>query len=250
MIPEIQTKIREWLPWALEEVGCDGPSLHFFGNECIFSAISAWRITFKNQLIVGSDDGQDEQVSEILKNAVIMQVVPQSSDFPVDPAFYFADGHKLEIFSDSSFDTWTFKIPTEPLYDFSIGEVQPMKVKNDGYFCEIQSLLPLNVERSVYDAGRLTLLGKNWSLTIKSSWRVVGNNNDFFGGAEEGGSVYIKEIKDIQIVATQVQSSDFPIDPVLFFSNGYRLELFTSTTHEGWKFQLPSGQMIVGGVQS
>jgi len=246
MILEIQTKINEWMPLTLQEVSCDGPELNLFGNEWSFSAISAWRITQKNKLIVGSDDSADSLVSEILKDAIITQVMPQTADFPVDPTFWFADGHKLEIFSDSSFDTWTFRIPNAPLYDFSIIDTQPMKPKKNESFLEIQSHLPLTVETSVYDSGCLILFGKNWSLTVPSSWRFVGGNNDFFGGAEQQGKDFIKEIKNIQIIAVQAQTNDFLIDPVIFFSNNCQLELFTSSTHLNWEFQLPSRKAIIG----
>ena len=120
MIPEIQTKIKEYLPLVVEEVECDGPTLHFSGDNWSFSAISAWRIVQNNKFIFGSDDEENLKVSELIKNSIITHVEPQSSNFPVDPAFCFADGHRLEIFSDACFDTWTFRIPDEPLYDFTV----------------------------------------------------------------------------------------------------------------------------------
>lgn len=249
MIYEIEEKISKWLPLVIENVQCDGPALHFYGGEWSFSAISAWRISLNNRLLVGSDESHDEQVLKILDGAVISQVVPQASNFAVDPVFYFDDGHKLEIFSDSSFDTWTFRIPDEPLYDFTLASAQLVESKKGGYFPEIQRLLPLKVEKILYESGCLILFGKDWSLTVPSSWRIIGKGNNFFGGAEQKGWDTVNELKNSTMIAVDCQSPEFPIDPVLFFSNSMRLELFTSTAQTAREFKLPSGKVISGSWQ-
>ena len=251
MIRIIQEKVKKWLPLVVQEVGCDGAAIYFRGENWSFSAITSWRMIFENKVIFGSDDedNDNEAISKIIKTSMIINIEAQSSDFAVDPVFCFDGGYRLEIFSDASYDTWTLQIPFEPLYDFNSIDAN-MEIKKSRLFLEIRKLLPLTVAEIVHQPGCLTLSAADWSLTVPSSWRLVKDDNEIFGQTEQGGRDIIRIMKDIEIIEIQPQSSHCPIDPILFFSNGYRLELFTASTHTAWEFQLPSGQMIVGGVQS
>lgn len=244
MITEIQEKIHKYLPLVTNDGSWDDPSLYFYGEKWSFAAIAAWRITLRNEFIFGSDDGENPNVSMLIKKSSIIRIEPQSSDFPIDPAFCFANGYRLEIFSDAGFDTWTFRVPNDLIYDFNAKDVKIIKTKSIGALDKIEYSLPLFVNDISYKEGKLILRGKDWKLIVSSSWRFVDGNTVIFGGSEKCVQEVFPQIKTNHLESIQLQSNQFPVDPVFFFSNRYRLEIFSAKCQEAWRFELPNGTVI------
>lgn len=251
MITEIQEKVKKWLPLLVQEVGCNGAALYFRGENWSFSAITSWRMIFENKVIFGSDDEDNDNsaISKIIKTSMITHIEAQSSGFAVDPVFCFDGGYRLEIFSDASYDTWTLQIPFEPLYDFNPIDTN-MVLKKSRSFLEIRKLLPLTVKETLHKPGCLTLSAADWSLTVPSSWRFVKDDNEIFGQTEQGGRDIVRIMKDIKVMEIQQQSDHFSVDPIFFFSNSFRLELFTASANTAWEFLAPSGKKIVGRLKN
>ena len=111
---------------------------------------------------------------------------------------------------------------------------------------EIEQFLPLNLESSEWNDPVLHFYGKNWGFSTMSPWRIVQNNRLLFGWSDETVENVINKIKNYTIVSIQIQSNDFPVDPVFIFSNGYRLEVFSTFYLDPWVFQLPSGAFYNG----
>ena len=49
----------------------------------------------------------------------------------------------------------------------------------------------------------------------------------------------------LEIIGVEVQSTVLSVDPVLVFSNGQKLEVFSTDTFEPWVMHLPSGEVFV-----
>ena len=247
MILKIQTKIKDLLPLRVEEASWNDPTLHFYGTDWSFWSLAAWRITLNNKLIFGSDDGENPEIANLIKSSLIERVESQSPNFPVDPSFYFADGHVLETFSDASYDTWTFRLPNNVVYDFSSDDGATLRTDKIGSFVEITDFLPLMIDKIVDEGSVLKLQGKDWQFSVNSAWRVIhqNENSDFFGRGEPHGKKDLSVLKNSSIQSVQIQTERFPIDPVFFFSNNYRLEVFSASSHDSWKLQLPQGKVIL-----
>lgn len=245
MIAEIQTKIKPHTPLILDEIICDGGNLVFRGTNWHFSAITSWRLIRSNKFLCGSDIDTHEIIN-LLRDASIIRIEPQSIAFPVDPALFFDNGCIIEVFSDASYDTWTLQMPDEPLYDFAPYGEKHIKIQCNESFLEIERTLPLTIQTMSFEDNKLILRGNNSKLTIASSWRFVDQNTYTYGASENGSKEILSELKNISIDAIHAQSSHFPIDPVLYFSNGFRLEIFSASPNEPWIMQLPNGKIMSG----
>ena len=103
----------------------------------------------------------------------------------------------------------------------------------------VNPCLPLLVENANWDGTTLHFHGKEWRFSSMAAWRIIYNNKFISGSGMTHDFKIIARIKNLYIVAIEIQSPDFPIDPVLIFSNGYRLELFSTFYLEPWIFSLP-----------
>jgi len=233
MISEIQTAAKLLTPLSIEEIVLNDTNLILRGVNWHFSVVAAWRLIKNDKFLVGSDLNALD-LSHLLKDAAIVDIIPQSSSFPVDPTFLFNNGTILEFFSDASFDTWTFQLPDTPLYDFNPYNEPYNKTQPTTKFPEITGLLPLLHDISL-ENDKLILKFNNWKLVVSSSWRFTDQNSNIYGASEERGKEILPECKNLSIESVYVQSHLFPIDPILHFSNGIRLEIFSANPDKSWK---------------
>ncbi len=247
MITEIQTKIKEHLPLHIDEIHWNGASLLFRGTNWHFEAITAWRLISNNKILCGSDT-DTQNVIKFIKDASVVRIEPQNPAFPVDPSLLLDNGCILEIFSDTSYDTWTFRVPNAPIYDFSPYDEVYKNIQQIGVFPDIKNFLPLHIRRLSSENNKLILHGNKWNLTIPHSWRLIDQNNYIHGMLEEETKKNLDELIDINIDSVQFQSKHLPIDPVLNLSNGFRLEIFSVKQHELWVIKLPNGKEVYGAA--
>lgn len=235
------------MPLLVEEFCWDDPTLHLYGKTWSFWSLGDWRITFNNRLIFGSDDGDNSEVCKLIAHSKIVQIQSQCKIFPVDPAFYFENGYTLEIFSDASYDTWTFKTPNDEICDFNADGIKVDIVENSLMFSELISAGSLCVDKMSVEDSQLILQGNDWKFSVYCSWRIVDENSSIYGRSEPKCDGKLPDLTNSQIQSILVQSERLPIDPVILFSNRYRLELFTASAQLNWEFLLPSGKTIKGG---
>lgn len=247
MISEIQTIIQKILPIKIDEASWNAPTLHFHGIDWSFWTLSAWRISLKNRFVCGSDDENNPDIERILTGSSIESISAQSANFPVDPVFYFSDGHVLEIFSDASYDTWTFHLPGDVVYDFISEGGAMLKTKKLGVFEEIASFLPLTIDDLIIEDDRLILLGNNWKFSVQATWRIH-SLADLNGKHEPNGPQGLPDLKNCSVQSIQIQSDLLQVDPVLFLSNNFRLEVFSASCNQSWFLELPNGEKISGFI--
>lgn len=243
MISEIQPKIDPHLPLKIKKASWNDPILHFYGKEWSFYTLAAWRLYFNDTFKYGSFDGKNPEIARILRHTSISKISVQCPNFPVDPLFYFADGHVLEIFSDASYDTWTIHLPNNVVYDFVYEGGEMLKTKKIEKLGELTDFLPLIIDSVLVEDERFTLLGKNWKFSTRSAWRIHSKSN-FVGMCELDGLIRFPDLKNCSIDSIQIQSYQYPVDPVLFLSNGYTLEVFSASHKQPWLLELPNGKSI------
>jgi hypothetical protein len=111
------------LPCTLLKADWQDPVLVLRGDDWTFSVMTPWRVVGGGGLQFGSDDVEPITVAELLNGNQIIECRPQSTLGPVDPAFVFASGHSLEVFSVGPVEPWVLRLgdvgvfvasPTEP----------------------------------------------------------------------------------------------------------------------------------------
>ncbi|MCU1305900.1 MAG: hypothetical protein JWN45_595 [Acidobacteriaceae bacterium] len=78
-----------------------------FGDKSEFSTQSAWRLIFRNNLLIGSGDPKNLVSGEFLKHLSGLKVVSILISDLWDTQLLFENGYFLEVFSDSlRYETW------------------------------------------------------------------------------------------------------------------------------------------------
>lgn len=115
---------------------------------------------------------------------------------------------------------------------------------------DLSNFLPLSMDSIEWSDPTLILIGKNWSFSTVSSWRIIKNNKLIAGCYDEDALKIIKELSKSKVVSVEIQSNHISIDPVFIFSNGYKLEIFSTTFLEPWTFDFSSGTVYVASPSS
>jgi len=106
---------------------------------------------------------------------------------------------------------------------------------------DISVFLPLFLEAVEWNDPNLILIGKTWSFSTISCWRIINGNKLICGCYDKEVIEVLDQIKNTSIVSIEIQSNHLFADPVFIFSNGYKLEVFSTTYYEPWIFGSPSG---------
>lgn len=116
MIKEIISNTSPFLPLKITSIEWIDPILNIIGNNWNFSSVGSWRIVNNCKLICGCYDRMAEEAINQLSTSSIISIGIQSDHFPEDLVFEFANGYKLEFFSTTYYDPWTFTTPSGIFY--------------------------------------------------------------------------------------------------------------------------------------
>lgn len=105
--------------------------------------------------------------------------------------------------------------------------------------------LPLMIESIDWDDPILTLAGKDWNFSTRSSWRICNENVLVVGCYDSEATKIINTIKNCQITSVEIQGKYSKFDPVFRLSNGLLIEFFSTTYYEPWTFDFSSGIVYV-----
>ncbi len=109
----------------------------------------------------------------------------------------------------------------------------------------IAAFLPLSIDLIEWNDPCLTLVGKNWNFFTTSSWRIIDSNKLICGCYDNDGFKTLNEIKKLDIISIDIQSNHLPAYRIFLISNGYKLEIFSTTFFEPWTFNFSSGIVYV-----
>jgi hypothetical protein len=103
---------------------------------------------------------------------------------------------------------------------------------------KVKPYLPLKISEVIWDGTVLNMYGLTWNFTTLSAWRISKENKLDFGCFDENSDQLISCIKNLEILDLDIQCNLLKIDPVFVFSNGQKLEIFSTDTYEPWTFQI------------
>lgn len=110
---------------------------------------------------------------------------------------------------------------------------------------QIQVLPPLIVTSARIEDSALILSGNDWRFLTSSAWRIMDSAKMYCGCEDDEFKQAINVLLESSLIRIKVQSVNFCADPIFLFSNGYRLEVFSTQAVNSWVFELPSGQKII-----
>jgi len=114
MIEELRTAISGLLPLQVRELEFNDPVVVLTGPDWSISIVCPWRLTRGGALVTSIEDPNAEARLRDLVGASIVDVGAQASaSASGDPVFVFADGARLEIFSDTDLDPWVVRLPNK-----------------------------------------------------------------------------------------------------------------------------------------
>jgi hypothetical protein len=107
---------------------------------------------------------------------------------------------------------------------------------------KISPFLPLIIDEVEWENYNLTLKGLSWHLRMfDNNWRLLDDRGLLLYGCYDNGiSEALNQLKMLKIVKIKDQSTQIPSDPVLIFSNEYKLEVFSTMRLRPWIFTISS----------
>ena len=110
---------------------------------------------------------------------------------------------------------------------------------------ELRQALPLKVTMVEWNDPLLTILGKDWNFNAMTEWRCCDNFKLIKACYDNNSSEFISKFVGLDIIGVDCQSGLPVIDPVFIFSNGLKLQFFSTTALEPWKFRLPNDKLFI-----
>ena len=110
----------------------------------------------------------------------------------------------------------------------------------------IDEFKPLALDGIDWDGFTFSISSGLWRFSTNCPWRLLNAKKLITGCCEKNASQDINRMNKCQITAITTQTVNFPVDPVFDFSDGYRLEIFSTKSKESWRFYLPDGRIIIG----
>ncbi|MDP1978690.1 hypothetical protein [Undibacterium sp.] len=101
-----------------------------------------------------------------------------------------------------------------------------------------QRYLPLTIKEVNWDGTLIQLNGPAWAFTSLSAWRISSADRVIFGCWDDRSYEQIGAYTNLEIIQIACQSDSLKIDPVFTFSNGHKIEIFSTDTFEPWTFGL------------
>ena len=109
----------------------------------------------------------------------------------------------------------------------------------------LRLLLPLQITTVQWHDPTLSIRGLNWDFHTTSAWRVINNHVILYACWDDVAHQKISELIKREIISVEIQSTMLSVDPVFVFSNGQKLEIFSTDTFEPWVMHLSSGEVFV-----
>ncbi|NVB36380.1 hypothetical protein G6O69_00960 [Pseudenhygromyxa sp. WMMC2535] len=112
----IFNQINQQLPLKISHASWTGEVLTISGTDWGLNTPGAWRIRTPNRVLAACfDDNASDDVGKLVGRLVV-RVEAQSADFAVDPRLVLDNGEFLEIFSSDTFEPWTWRLPSPPVW--------------------------------------------------------------------------------------------------------------------------------------
>ena len=111
-------------------------------------------------------------------------------------------------------------------------------------FINAKNFLPLIPTYIEWNDPELLIGGEGWNFCTLCSWRVIDGKRILFSCTEQPSQI-IENLKKIPIISITPQSTQLPMDFVFAFSNGYKLEIFSTLDVEPWILKFPVAPVYV-----
>lgn len=98
----------------------------------------------------------------------------------------------------------------------------------------LNETLPGPVLSLDWDDPVLQLQGQGWRLTITTPWRLTNACGLLLASDDASATELTNVLLRETLVSCGAQSAHFALDPILIFSNGFALEVFSTTAMEPW----------------
>ncbi|MBI5491084.1 MAG: hypothetical protein HY905_27380 [Deltaproteobacteria bacterium] len=89
-----------------------------------------------------------------------------------------------------------------------------------------------HVRDLAWDGTTLVVTGDGWRVRALCSWRLMRRGTLTVGSDDKESGRGIEALRGTELV--DVRTAEIPVDPVLIFSEGVRLEIFSSSSFEPW----------------
>lgn len=111
---------------------------------------------------------------------------------------------------------------------------------------EANSHMPLMIEEALWDGTTFQINGEAWSFVTLSAWRISDLKKVICGCYDKNSEEIVKTLVGQRITKIEMQENLLRIDPVFVFSNGLRLEIFSTDTFEAWTFNINGLGLYIG----
>ncbi|MDF9755858.1 MULTISPECIES: hypothetical protein [Pseudomonas] len=109
-------------------------------------------------------------------------------------------------------------------------------------------LLPIKIERVLWDGDKLMLFSLGWSFQTESAWRVSKDGDLLFACWDNDASDLVSGLLNLSVLEVSWLIDDQPIDPCFKLSDGRVLNVFCSSSTEPWVMELSGGAVYVGNT--
>ena len=103
---------------------------------------------------------------------------------------------------------------------------------------QIKKHLPLKITHAKWNGTIFQIFGSTWNFATLSAWRISNENKVIVGCFDDDSIESIGMLNDLEICDICFQTAFLKIDPLFHFSNGNKLEIFSTDTYEPWTFQI------------
>ncbi len=108
------------------------------------------------------------------------------------------------------------------------------------------SYFPLEIKEVIWVDDNLIISGEAWSFSTLSVWRVSKGSELLFTCWDDPVEKGLMRLVGLSLENISWININQPIDPSLIFTDGSRLDVFSSFAQDPWVFRLPSGVTYVG----
>ena len=109
-------------------------------------------------------------------------------------------------------------------------------------------LLPMRIEKALWDGDALVLSAKGWTFTTESVWRVSKDGKVLLTCWDDCAQSFVSELLDLFIVEVSWLVFQQPIDPCFKLSDGRTLSVFCSVSTDPWIMEFSDGAIYVGNT--
>lgn len=110
---------------------------------------------------------------------------------------------------------------------------------------QLAERLPLKVLTAEWQDPVLLLQGADWHMSVMTPWRILHQGALLLGSDDAEPNVVADLLTGNLITRCQQQSSAAALDPLLIFSSGHILEIFSVGPLEPWVISLGDANLFV-----